>query len=79
MATTEAPTTPVAAARRAPTNTTARARPPRRAPKSRPMECSRSSARRERWRIVPMSTKKGTARSTWFSMIPNTRSGKLAR
>ena len=64
MATTEAPTTPVAAASNAPTNTTARARPPRRPPNSFPMVVNRSSARRVRSSTVPMKTKKGTASST---------------
>ena len=64
IATTLAPTTPVAAASSAPTNTTASARPPRIRPNSRPMVVSRSSASRDFSSIVPMKMKKGTASST---------------
>ena len=64
MATTLAPTTPVAAASSAPTNTTASASPPRIPPKSAPMVVSRSSASLDFSSMVPMKMKKGTASST---------------
>ena len=75
IATTEAPTTPVAAASMAPTTTTASARPPRRRPNSMPIVRSRSSASCDFSSIVPMKMKNGTASRTPFDITPKTRSG----
>ena len=76
MATTLAPTTPVAAASNAPTNTTAKASPPRSRPNIIPMVVSRSSASFDFSSIVPMKMKNGTASSTALLMTPKTRWGK---
>ena len=64
MATTEAPTTPVAAASIAPTTTTPSASPPRSLPKSVPIVVRRSSASFAFSNTSPMKMKNGTARST---------------
>ncbi len=73
---TEAATTPVVAASRAPTKMTAKARPPRIGPKSWPMVSSRSSAMPERSRTSPMKVKKGMASKVSLAMMPKMRSGK---
>ena len=64
IATTEAPTTPVAAASIAPTTTTPSASPPRSRPKRVPIAVRRSSASLAFSRTSPMKMKKGTASST---------------
>ena len=64
MATTDAPTTPVAAASMAPTSTTARAKPPARRPNMVPIVVSRSSASFAFSKISPMKMKNGTASRT---------------
>ena len=79
IATTDAPTTPVAAARSAPTNTTAMASPPRMRPNNRPMVWSRSSARRDFSSIAPMKMKYGTASNSVFDMTSKMRSGMASR
>ena len=76
MEMTEAATTPVVAASRAPTNSTARATPPRMGPKTWPTVSSRSSAMPLRSRIRPMRVKKGMASRVSFCMMPKTRSGR---
>ena len=75
IATTEAPTTPVAAAKRVPTKTTASATPPRSGPHNLPMVVSRSSASLPFSSRVPIKMKKGMARSTLFDITPKIRSG----
>ena len=72
---TEAATTPVVAASRAPTKITAKARPPRTGPNSWPMVSSRSSAMPLRSRIRPMKVKNGTASSVSFDITAHTRCG----
>ena len=72
---TEAATTPVVAARIAPTKITANARPPRTGPKSWPMVSSRSSAIPDRSRIRPMKVKNGIASRVSFDITPKIRSG----
>jgi len=72
---TEAATTPVVAARSAPTKITAKASPPRSGPKSWPTVSRRSSAMPLLSRIKPMKVKKGTARSVSFDITPQMRSG----
>ena len=79
MVTTVAPTTPVAAARSAPTSTTDRARPPRRVPKTCPIVVSSNSAMPDRSSTTPMKTKSGTATSTGFVMTPQKRFGSAAK
>jgi hypothetical protein len=64
MATTDAPTTPVAAASSVPTKTTPSASPPRSGPNSLPIVVSRSSASFDFSRTMPMKMKNGTASST---------------
>ena len=76
---TEAATTPVVAASRAPTKITAKARPPRTGPKSCPIVSSRSSAIPDRSRISPMKVKNGIASSTSLDIVPKTRSGRAPR
>src|SRR3990167_8118972 len=73
---TEAATTPVVAASRAPTRITAMARPPRSGPKSWPMVSSKSSAMPLRSSTRPISVKNGMASKVSFCMMPNSRSGK---
>ena len=73
MVTTVAPTMPVDAASKAPTTTTETASPPRKLPNSRPISVNRSSAIRERSRMVPISTKSGIAISTWLVITPKMR------
>ena len=75
MEMTEAATTPVVAASRAPTRITAMAKPPRRGPNSWPMVSSKSSAMPLRSSIKPISVKNGMANSVSFCMMPNSRSG----
>jgi len=65
---TEAATTPVVAARIAPTKMTAKARPPRTGPNNWPIVSSSSSAIPLRSRIKPMKVKKGIARSVSFDI-----------
>ena len=60
---TDAPTTPVAAARSAPTPITPMANPPRKRPKRRPIVSNKSSAKSDFSRTVPMKMKNGTASS----------------
>lgn len=79
MAMTLAATTPVVAARMAPTKTTLRASPPLRGPKRRPMVSRRSSARPLFSRMMPMKVKKGMARRSWLDMMPKMRSGMALR
>lgn len=79
MAMTLAATTPVVAARMAPTKTTLRASPPLRGPKRRPMVSRRSSARPLFSRMMPMKVKKGMAKRSWLDMIPKIRSGMAPR
>ena len=76
MEITEAATTPVVAANKAPTNTTAIPTPPRRGPKTCPTVSSKSSAMRLRSRMMPIKVKKGMAKSVSFCMMPKTRKGK---
>ena len=63
IVTTDAPTTPVEAAKRAPTATTEMASPPRKEPKSIPIVSKSSSASPDFSSITPINTKKGTATS----------------
>ena len=79
MAMTEAATTPVVAARSAPTKMTAKARPPRTGPKSWPIVSRRSSAMPDRSRIRPMKVKNGMARSVSLLSTPKKRSGRAPR
>ena len=72
---TEAATTPVVAASKAPTKITAYARPPRTGPNNWPMVSSRSSAIPLRSRMSPMNVKNGTASSVSLDMTPQMRSG----
>ena len=76
IATTDAPTTPVAAASIAPTKTTASANPPRNVPKSLPMVVRRSSARRDFSSTTPMKMKKGIATRTRLDITPKMRWGR---
>ena len=73
---TEAATTPVVAASKAPTKMTAYARPPRTGPKSWPMVSNKSSAIPERSRIRPMKVKNGIASKVSFDITPYNLSGK---
>ncbi len=75
MAMTEAATTPVVAARSAPTTITASARPPRTGPKSWPMVSSRSSAMPDRSSTSPMKVKNGTASRVSLLITAKRRSG----
>ena len=61
MAMTVAPTMPVVAASRAPTNTTEMPSPPGIGPKSWAIATSRSSAIRDRCSMMPMNTNSGIA------------------
>ena len=61
MAMTVAPTMPVVAASRAPTNTTEMPRPPGIGPNNWAMVTSKSSAILERCNMIPMNTNKGMA------------------
>ena len=70
MVTTVAPTTPVVAANRAPTITTATASPPRKRPNSRPIVSSRSSARPDLSNTIPMKINRGTANKVKFVITP---------
>ncbi len=72
---TDAATTPVVAARSAPTMMTANARPPRTGPKSCPIVSSRSSAMPLRSRIRPMKVKNGMASNVSLDICPKMRSG----
>ena len=76
MVVTVAATTPVVAASRDPTSTTARANPPRKRPSSRPMVSSRRSAIPELSSMEPMNTKAGMASRVKLAMIPRIRWGK---
>ena len=75
MAMTVAAMTPVVAASSAPTNTTAKASPPRTLPKSWPTVSSSSSAMPLRSSTSPMKVKKGIASSVGLETMPYTRSG----
>ena len=79
MVTTVAPTTPVEAARMAPTITTEKPRPPRRRPKSWPMVTSRLSAMPERSSTSPMKMNSGTATSVSLSITPKKRGARLMK
>ena len=81
MVITVAPTIPVEAASRVPTRITAKPSPPRTPASRRLAMLSRSSATRERSRITPISTNRGTAISVWLCMIelPSIRLGKAFR
>src|SRR5262245_16068302 len=72
-----APTIPVDAARIAPTRTTEMAIPPRRCPNSRAMVSSSSSAMPDFSRATPMKTKRGTASSVKFVIVPQIRMGRM--
>ncbi len=72
---TEAATTPVVAASRAPTKITAKASPPRNGPNNWPTVSSRSSAMPLRSRIRPMKVKNGTASSVSFDITAHMRWG----
>ena len=63
IAVTDAPTTPVAAASRAPTPITPNASPPLKRPNKMPMVSNRSSANLDFSNTVPMKMKNGIARS----------------
>ena len=63
MTITVAATTPVAAARRVPTMTTATPMPPRRGPRTMPIVVSSRSARPDFSKTAPMNTKNGMARN----------------
>ena len=76
MEITAAATTPVVAANKAPTSTTATAKPPRTGPNTCATVSSSSSAIRLRSRIIPMRVKNGMANKVSLDMMPNTRSGK---
>ena len=69
MATTEAPTTPVEAASKAPTRTVLTAIPPRTRPNRVPMASSSRSASCERWRTMPMKMNRGMAMRMVLFMI----------
>ena len=75
MEMTEAATTPVVAASRAPTSTTASAKPPRMGPNTWPMVSSRSSAMPLRSRTRPIRVKNGIASMVSLVMMPKMRSG----
>src|SRR5882724_1043398 len=79
MVITLAPTMPVEAARIAPTTTTEMAMPPRRRPKSSAIVSSSSSASPDFSSATPMKTKRGTARRVKFVMVPQMRSGRMAK
>ena len=72
---TDAATTPVVAASRAPTKITAKASPPRSPPNNWPMVSSRSSAMPERSSSSPMKVKNGTASRVSFDITLQMRSG----
>ena len=76
MEMTEAATTPVVAASKAPTKITAKAKPPRIGPNNWPMVSSKSSAMPLRSRIRPIKVKKGMASKVSFCMMPKMRNGK---
>ncbi len=73
MVVTVAAVTPVVAAIKLPTNTTASARPPRSWPSSWPMASSSRSAMPEICSIAPMNTKVGIASNVKLLMIPKIR------
>ena len=73
---TAAATTPVVAASKAPTKITAIARPPRTGPNTCPTVSSKSSAMRERSRMIPMKVKNGIANRVSLDMMPITLSGR---
>ena len=79
MVTTVAPTTPVEAARRAPTKITEIPKPPRTFPKSLPIVSSNSSAILERSSMTPMKTKSGTETNTSLVIKPIYRPASEAR
>ena len=79
IVTTEAPTTPVVAAKRAPTNTTEMARPPRTRPNKRPIVSSSSSARPDFSRITPIKINKGTANSVKLVIMPQILRGSRSK
>ncbi len=66
---TVAATTPVAAASRVPTNTTAMATPPRNGPRITPIVVSRRSASPDFSKIAPMNTKNGIASSVKLAAL----------
>ena len=75
MVTTVAPTIPVDAPKRAPTNTTEMARPPFIRPNSSPMVSRRSSASPDLSSMTPMKTNRGTARRVTLVITPQMRKG----
>ena len=79
MVVTVAATTPVVAAIKLPTSTTARARPPRRRPSNCPMACSSRSAMPDVSSIAPMNTKAGIASNVKLLMIPKIRGGRALK
>ena len=79
MVVTVAAITPVVAANTVPTITTARARPPRRRPISRPMVSSSRSAMPDCSSMAPMNTNAGIASRVRLPMIPKIRWGKAAK
>ena len=74
MVTTVAPTMPVEAARKAPTITMDTARPPGSGPNTRAIVLSRSSAMRDRSRVMPIITNISTASSVSMEAPAMTRS-----
>ena len=79
MVVTVAATTPVVAASRVPTSTTARARPPRTRASIWPIASSSRSAMPDFSSMAPMNTKAGIASNVKLLMIPKMRCGKALR
>ena len=75
IATTLAPTTPVDAARSAPTSTVEMAIPPRISPNKNPIDSSRRSASRDFCKTIPIKMKSGIAISMVLFMIDQMRCG----
>ena len=71
MRITVAATTPVVAASKVPTNTTARANPPRNGPSRIPIVSSKSSAKPDFSKIAPKKTKDGIASKVKLPIVPN--------
>ena len=79
MVTTDAPTTPVVAANKAPTITTEIARPPLTRPNSLPIVSSNCSAMPDFSRITPMKTKSGTANKVKLVIMPHILRGNRSK